>query len=158
MSVDHVGFVTFRMARQWFGIPVASVQEVLVPQRVTRIPLAPPDVMGFLNLRGQIVTMVDLSVRLGCMRERPWDRLSAPLMPPELLGMDVVLRDGGELFALPVDDVGDVVTVLSSAVDEVPVTLDPRWKDMCAGIVRRDTDVLMLLDPERMVSDSVMHS
>jgi len=155
---DQLGFVTFRMGPQWFGVPVGCVQEVLLPQRVTRIPLAPSDVVGFLNLRGQIVTMLDLAARLGCQRDHDWDRLATLAPTQEPFGMDVVVRDGGELFALPVDDVGDVVTVAASAVEGVPVTLDERWRDVCAGIVQRERDVLILLEPERMVSDSAMYS
>jgi purine-binding chemotaxis protein CheW len=155
---DELRFVTFRMAEQWFGVPVSRVQEVLLPQRVTRIPLAPSDVVGFLNLRGQIVTMLDLAARLGCVREHAWDRLKAPTAEQELLGMDVVVHDGGELFALPVDDVGDVMTVSSAALERVPDTLDTQWRDVCAGIVRRDRDVLIVLETERMVSDSAMYS
>ncbi|MCH6555004.1 MAG: chemotaxis protein CheW [Chloroflexi bacterium] len=59
------GFVTFRVAEQWLGIPVVLVQEVLVEQRISPVPLSPDEVAGFLNLRGQIVTAIELRARLG---------------------------------------------------------------------------------------------
>jgi purine-binding chemotaxis protein CheW len=158
LGAADLGLVTFRLAGQWFGVPVSSVQEVLLPQPVARIPLAPRELAGFLNLRGQIVTVIDLASRLGYTQRQ----LGQPSEPPSvgaapmdaLLGMDVVVRDGGELFALHVDEVGEVVTVLANAVEPMPATLDRRWCDVCTGVVRRTQDVIMVLDTNRVVSDA----
>jgi purine-binding chemotaxis protein CheW len=149
-ATTDVGLVTFRLAGQWFGVPVSSVQEVLLPQHVARIPLAPCELAGFLNLRGQIVTVIDLASRLGYTQPRSDGAMSADA----LLGMDVVVRDGGELFALHVDDVGDVVTVHADAVEPLPVTLDRRWCDVCTGVVKRTHDVILMLDTSRVVNDA----
>ncbi len=129
-----VEFVTFRLAEQWLGIPVLMVQEVLLTQRIARVPRASDEVAGFLNLRGQIVTAVELRTRLG-LGARPEEQ------PP----MNVVVRFDGELFALLVDEVGDVVSVEEGAVEPPPPTLDPSWRQACAGIIRRERGLLVIV-------------
>ncbi len=127
-------FVTFRVASQWLGIPVLTVQEVLVAMRIARVPLAPPTIAGYLNLRGQLVTAVDLRTTLA--------------LPPREAGaevMNVVVRHDGELFALMVDEVGDVLSVETASVEPTPPTLDDRWRDACSGIVRRERGLLLIL-------------
>ena len=110
-------FVTFRLADQWLGIPVLIVQEVLVAQRIARVPMAPPTIAGFLNLRGQIVTAVDLRTALGL-----------PARAADTEYMNVVVRHESELFAFLVDEVGDVVSVADEAIDAPLATLDARWR------------------------------
>src|ERR1041385_1705753 len=67
-SEDHRDYVTMSIGSQMFGIPVLNVQDVLGPQQITRVPLAPPEVAGSLNLRGRIVTAIDVRLRLGLER------------------------------------------------------------------------------------------
>ncbi|HEV2641533.1 MAG TPA: chemotaxis protein CheW [Candidatus Elarobacter sp.] len=136
-----VEVVSFRLGRQWFGVPVLDVQEVLVAQRVARVPLAPRDVRGFLNLRGQIVTAVDLHERLAV---EPLDA-DTP--------MNVVVRDGDELFALIVDEVGDVVAVPADVVEPAPATLDDVWARACTGVVRWEQGLLAIVDASRLLDD-----
>lgn len=138
--------VTFRVASQWFGVSVLAVQEVLVAQRLARVPLAPPEVTGLLNLRGQIVTAINMHRRMAL-------GTSADAAP-----MNVVVRDGEELFALVVDEVGDVVPVPDQAFESAPATLDTCWKGACAGVVQRERDLLAVLDPHRLLSDSTTSS
>jgi purine-binding chemotaxis protein CheW len=126
-------YVTFRLDDQWLGIPVLIVQEVLVAQRIARVPMAPPAIAGFLNLRGQIVTAVDLRTTLG-LPERSADTEF----------MNVVVRHESELFAFMVDEVGDVVSVADEAVDPPLATLDSRWRAACTGIVRRERGLLVI--------------
>lgn len=133
-------FVTFRLAEQWFGIPVLAVQEVLMEQRIARVPLAPPAVAGFLNLRGQIVTAVDLRTTLRLAPREPTHEV-----------MNVVVRHDGELFAFLVDDVGDVVSVAHHAIEPTPPTLDPRWASAASGIVRRDVGLLLVIDVQDLL-------
>ncbi len=133
-------YVTFRLADQWIGIPVMIVQEVLVPQRIAKVPMAPDAVAGFLNLRGQIVTSVDLRTTL-CLDPRTEDESY----------MNVVVRHDGELFAFMVDEVGDVVSVLNSAVETPPPTLDQRWRAACTGIVRREHGLLVVMNVHELL-------
>ena len=128
-------FVTFRVGPQWLGVPVGIVQEVLLAQRLAVVPLAPSEVGGFLNLRGQIVTAVDVRTRLDMEGEPAVDR-----------AMNVVVRHDDELFSLLVDEVGDVLAVDGDSVEPVPATLDACWRAVSSGIVRRERDLLVVLD------------
>lgn len=130
-----VEFVTFRLADQWIGIPVLMVQEVLMTHRIARVPWAQDAIPGLLNLRGQIVTAVDLRTTLGL-----------PARDVHTTYMNVVVRYEGELFAFMVDDVGDVVTVAPPAIDAAPPTLGERWRAATSGIVRREHDLLVVMN------------
>lgn len=141
-GVPEIEFVTFRVAEQWFGLPVLMVQEVLAAQRVARVPLAPGDVTGLLNLRGQIVTAINMHRRMEIG------------LDPEPSPMNVVVRDGDELFALIVDEVGDVVAVPAAAVESLPATLDTCWTGACAGVVRQDGGLLAILDASRTLGET----
>lgn len=129
------GYVSFRVAGQWLGIPVVLVQEVLNAQAISPIPHAPREVAGFLNLRGQIVTAVDLRVRLGLAAREEGEGF-----------MNVVVRDHGELFSLLVDEVGDVVEVGSDHLGPTPATLDEHWRECCEGVIKLKSGLLVVLN------------
>ena len=129
-----VQYATFLLDGLYFGIEVLNVQEVIRHQDMTPVPLAPPMVRGLINLRGQIVTALDLRTRLGLSPRTDGD------MP-----MNVVVRHEGELFSLLVDEVGDVLSVDGAAVEPPPPTLDPTWRQACAGIVRRERGLLVVV-------------
>lgn len=133
-------FVTATIAGQLCGIPVLQVQDVLGPQRTTAIPLAPPEVAGSLNLRGRIVTAIDLRVRMGL----------APLDDaPER--MSIVVEHRGELYSLMVDQVGEVLKVGTAAFERCPATLDARWRAFSEGIYRLDEGLLLVLDVDPLL-------
>ena len=131
---DH-GFVTFRLDRQWLGLPVVLIQEVLSGQTICPVPLSPPEVQGFLNLRGQIVTALDLRAVLG-------------LPPRRQAGsfMNVVVQHDEELYSLVVDEVGDVLEVGADEVQPPPRTLDAVWRSCSQGVVRMESGLLVVLD------------
>jgi purine-binding chemotaxis protein CheW len=140
-------FVTVTIGGQLFGIPVLQVQDVLGPQRVTRVPLAPPEIAGSLNLRGRIVTAVDLRVRLG---------LAATA---EAAGrMSVVVDHGGELYSLLVDQVGEVLAIDMAECERNPGTLDAFWRDVSAGIYKLKETLLVVLDVSRLLDISSVRS
>lgn len=132
------GFVSVRVADQMFGVPLLRVQDVIAPARIDRAPLAPPEVEGLLNLRGRIITAVDMRRRLGL---GPRD----PARPH----MSVIVERGGELFALQVEDVGDVLWLDGAAREPLPSTLAPEWRGLCDGLYRHDDASLLILDIER---------
>jgi purine-binding chemotaxis protein CheW len=140
---DNGEFVSVTVAGQLFGIPVLQVQDVLGPQRITRIPLAPPEVAGSLNLRGRIVTAIDLRIRL---------RL--PRLPEGQKGMSVVVDYGGELYSVMVDAVGEVLSLRAENAERNPATLDPIWRDVSGGIYRLDKSLLIVLDVARVLDFS----
>lgn len=133
--------VTFRVGTQWFGLGVLKVQEVIGEQKVARVPLAGPAIAGLLNLRGQIVTAIDMHRKLEIPRAS-----DEPLM-------NVVIRDGDELFALIVDEVGDVATVPAGALEALPVSLDGAWGRICTGVTRREQGLLAVLDVTNLLDD-----
>src|SRR6516164_3852098 len=118
-SDDQRQYVSIVIDGQLFGIPVLIVHDVLGPQRITRIPLAPPEVAGALNLRGRIVTAIDVR-----------RRLALPARAAENPGMSVVCDHKGELYSLIVDSVGEVLTLPGDAFERNPTTLDPRWREV----------------------------
>ena len=133
--------VTFRVGDQWFGVDVMDVQEVIGHLRIARVPLAGPGIAGFLNLRGQIVTAIDVHQRLEISRHASDS------------SMNVVVRDGDELFALVVDEVGDVFAVSPGTLDPAPARLGGAWARACTGVVRMDQGLLAVVDVTRLLNE-----
>jgi purine-binding chemotaxis protein CheW len=136
-------YVTMFIEGQLFGIQVLTVQDVLGPQKITRIPLAPREVAGSLNLRGRIVTAIDVRLRLGL-----------PKSVDESKGMSVVVDMAGELYSLMVDQVGEVLSLPSVKFERNPPTLDPMWREFSAGIYRLDEKLLVVLDVAKLLDFS----
>ncbi len=134
-------YVTVTIADQLFGIPVLAVEDVLGTQQITRIPLAPAEVAGALNLRGRIVTAIDVRQRL---------RLP-PRENNEGQQMSVVVEHHGEHYSLLIDSVGEVLSVPGDRYERNPATLNPRWREVSAGIYRLDGELLVVLDVERLL-------
>jgi purine-binding chemotaxis protein CheW len=139
-SDEQRQYVSIVIAGQMFGIPVLIVHDVLGPQRITRIPLAPPEVAGSLNLRGRIVTAIDMRVRLGL----------APLSGRTSM-MAVGTEVRGESFGLIIDQVGEVMKLEAATREPNPVNLDPRWARMSAGVHRLDGQLIVILDVDRIL-------
>jgi purine-binding chemotaxis protein CheW len=133
-------FVTMTVAGQLFGIPVLQVQDVLGPQRIAHVPLAPSEVLGSLNLRGRIVTAVDVRTRMGL-----------PSIDDKGQSMSVVVEHDDELYSLVVDKVGEVMSLPAADFERNPSTLDPRWQDVSNGIYRLQGTLLVVLDVARLL-------
>lgn len=137
------GFVTVLTAGQLFGLKLERVRDVFVPQALSAVPLAPPEVAGVLNLRGRIVTALDLRRRLG--------------LPPREDGKPTVavgIEERGELYGLIADKVGDVMWLPASQYETAPANLDPRWAQVCAGVYRLDGRILVVLDVDKILDFS----
>ncbi len=132
-------FVTVTIGSQLFGIPVLSVRDVLVARKITPIPLAPPEVAGALNLRGRIVTVIN-------MRRS----LDLPQRGGDDPGMYVVVEHRDELYSLMVDNVGEVMTLQTGVLERSPGTLDPRWREVSGGVYRLEGELLVVLDVARL--------
>jgi purine-binding chemotaxis protein CheW len=135
-------FCTFRVARLILGIDVRQVQEVIRYQRMTRVPLAGDAVAGLINLRGQIVTAIDLRRVFG-LAERTDNRLP----------MNVVVRDGEGAVSFLVDEIGDVVEVAEDALEEIPATLRGPYRTLFDGAYKLDGFLLLVLNSEEAVND-----
>ncbi len=133
-SEDQRDYVTMSIGNQMFGIPVLNVQDVLGNQQITRVPLAPPEVAGSLNLRGRIVTAIDVRLRLGMPKK---DDGKAP--------MSVVVEHDGELYSLLVDAVGEVLSLNIKDYQRNPPTLNARLREFSDGIYRLNGSLLVVL-------------
>lgn len=138
---DSEGLVSIRIGRQSFGVPVLRVQDVIAQTAINRVPLGPPEVAGSLNLRGRIVTAVDMRRRLNMEPRRPDDSF-----------MSVIVERNGELYALLVDDVGDVLWLPQSGQEPPPVTLSGGWQGLCSGLYRLEGELLLVLNIEEVLA------
>jgi purine-binding chemotaxis protein CheW len=133
-------YLSLCVGGQWFGIPVLKVQDVLARLRVAPIPLSPPEVAGSINLRGRIVTVVDMRVKLGL----------GPA-PEDVESMSVVVEYRDEAYSVLVDEVGEVLQLRESDYEPTPATLEQPWRDLCIGLYRLDENLLLVLDIERFI-------
>jgi purine-binding chemotaxis protein CheW len=132
--------VTMTVAGQEVAIPVATVQDVLGPQPLTPVPLADPEIAGLLNLRGRIVTAIDLRRRLGIADGAGTGR-----------AMNVVIDHQEELYSLLVDSVGDVLEIARDGLTCDPTLLTPCWRRMAADIHALENRLLVVLDIGRVL-------
>ena len=139
-SESNNEYVTVTIGGQLFGIPVLSIEDVLGPQTITRIPLAPHQVAGALNLRGRIVTAIDVRSRLGLP---PFEGAAG--------AKSVVVEHHGESYSLIIDDVGEVMSLPPEQFDRNPPTLDPRWREISEGIFPLDGALLIVLAVDRLL-------
>jgi purine-binding chemotaxis protein CheW len=141
-------YCTFWVDDLFFGVAVAEVQEVLRHQPMTPVPRAAEAVTGLINLRGQIVTAVDLRVRLG--------------LPPRDTAnpaMNVIVRTRGEVVSLLVDDIGDVIdlnTLTGVAAEPVPANMPIRLREVISGVRPLAEEILLVLDADRAVDVSTV--
>lgn len=138
---ERRGYVTLTVDGQMCGVPVLQVRDVLGEQTITRIPLAPPEVAGSLNLRGRVVTAIDLR-----------RRLDLPGPPPGASRMSVVTDQGGELYALLVDQVSEVVELPTDSCEVPPPTLPAAWAAHCTGVFRLQDRLLVALDVSKLLA------
>jgi len=132
---------TFLLDGLLFGVEVMNVQEVIRYKEMTTIPLASSVIRGLINLRGQIVTAIDMRARLGL------PALSSVAQP-----MNVVLRTSDGVVSLVVDEIGDVLELADGEFERPPETLAGVFRDVVAGIYKLDGRLLLLLNVERIIT------
>ena len=133
-------YVTVTIGDHMFGLPIFRVQDVFVPERLTRVPLAPPEVAGILNLRGRVVTAIDMR-----------SRLDLGARPPGATVMAIGIELKGESYGLLVDAVGEVMQLRNTACEANPANLDPRLARVAAGIYRLEGQLMVVLDVDRVL-------
>lgn len=142
MSEVQIEYVTVMIGPQLFGLPINRVQDVFMPDAITRVPLAAGEIAGVLNLRGRIVTAIDMRRRLG--------------LPPREGGNGALYAVGvemkGESYGLIIDSVGEVLKLPESGVEPNPVNLDRRWVAISGGVFRLDGRLLVVLDVDRVLA------
>lgn len=136
---DTSGLVSIRLGDATFGVPVLQVQDVVSETPLNLVPLAPPEVAGVMNLRGRIVTAIDMRRRF-------------ELPAVEDRHMSVIVEHRGELYALIVDDVGDVLWLPDAEREPAPITLSEHWRQLCSGLHRLESTLLLVLDVEAVLN------
>ncbi|TVQ36074.1 MAG: chemotaxis protein CheW [Geminicoccaceae bacterium] len=135
--------VSVWLGKQLVGLPVAQVQDILGPQQITHVPRAAKEIAGVLNLRGRIVTAIDLRARLGMVA-----RDSA------IAGMSVVVEHKGELYSLLIDKVGEVLNAPLDRYEQDTSALSADWREVASGVFRLDAQLLVVLDVGRVLQIS----
>jgi purine-binding chemotaxis protein CheW len=137
---SFIEYVTVLITDQLFGLPISRVQDVFMPERMTRVPLSAPEIAGVLNLRGRIVTAVDMRCRLGL-----------PKREDNRPAMAVGIEFKGESYGLLIDSVGEVLKLDETTVEPNPVNLDARLARVSAGVHRLEGQLLVVLDVDRVL-------
>jgi purine-binding chemotaxis protein CheW len=138
---DRFEYVTVKIGEQMFAVEVCEIREVFAPHDITRVPRAPGEIAGLINLRGRIVTAVDARFKLGL----PARGADDPVMA---LG----LEDGAELFGVLVDEVGEVMRLKSDTMEAPPAHLDPKWRALLKGVHRLESQLLAVLDVRALLA------
>jgi purine-binding chemotaxis protein CheW len=141
MSQNSKQYCTFFLNGLYFGVEVLNVQEVLRYQQMTRVPLAPVTVQGLINLRGQIVTAIDLR-----------HRLELPARATGVLPMNVVVRSEDGAVSLLVDEIGDVVEIEEDIFEAPPETLKGVARDLIQGVYKLKERLLLVLNTEKTIN------
>lgn len=141
---DAEQLVTMKIDEQTFGVPILQVQDIIEPKNITPVPLAPSAVAGVMNVRGRIVTCIDLRTcfGLGQGHERRYGKTK---------GKGVTVEYHGDLYTMLVDSIGDVQHLSRSDFEKPPATLDEKLRRLSTGVYRRDSDLLVVLDVNRIL-------
>jgi len=135
-----VEYITVRIGEQLFGLPILKVEDVFSPQGITEVPLSVDEIAGVLNLRGRIVTAIDMRKRLRMAPQQP----GAPLMA-------VGIEYKGESYGLLIDGVGEVLRLHESSLEPNPTNLNPNWSAVSAGVHQLEEELMVVLDVERVL-------
>lgn len=138
---QHEQFLTVRLNGQLFGISVLRVRDVLKPLPITRIPLATPQIKGYMNLRGRIVTVIDVRMRLGI-----------PSLEENLKRMYVVVEHDDELYSLLVDEVGEARMMANKSFEKNPVNLSESWRSASKGVFKMEDELMLVLDIDYLLN------
>lgn len=133
-------YATFFIEDHFFGVEVERVQEIFATQEITPVPLAPPVIAGLINLRGEIVTALELRNRLGF-----------PPRPDGMEAMSVVIRTAEGAVNLLVDQIGDVIEVTPALFEPPPETVDPQLASVLDGVYKLDDRIFLALNTEEVI-------
>jgi chemotaxis signal transduction protein/truncated hemoglobin YjbI len=143
--VDTEKLVTFKIDNQSFGIPILQVQDIVEPRMITPVPLAPSAIAGVMNLRGRIVTVINLRRCLG-LGDKPESERK----------MSITVEYKGDLYTLLVDEIGDVCDLSRRDFENPPTTLSDSLRQICTGIFRLNNDLLVVLDVNRVLDSEML--
>ena len=134
--------MTMRIGKQLLGIPVSAVRDVLHEQKTTKIPLVSKEISGVLNLRGHIVTVLDIH-----------EFFHVPVADDKKDDMMfVVIEHQEEFYGLVVDSVGDVLDIYEKKIEASPPNLDEVWKKVVTGVYPLEAELLVIVDPKLLLT------
>ncbi len=141
LSGDTSQLCGFKIMDGQYAIPVLEVQEVVKPQKVTPVPLGPDYVDGLINLRGQIVTAINLRVMFGLPKNEAGEDNY----------MNIIVRWGDGLYALVVDEIMDVMDIENTTFEDTPDMIDEKIKKYIRGVFKLENNLLTLLSLEKLL-------
>lgn len=139
-------FCTFFIDKIYFGIDVLQVQEVIRFTQITPVPLAPPDILGLINLRGKIVTIIDIKSRL---------QMNQNMIDNYENNYNIILNNKSELISLIVDDIGDVVEVAENQFEPPPATLKGKMRSFLQGAYKLQDKFLLILNVDKILVQNI---
>ena len=134
-SSDTVEYVTVTINEQMFGMPISSVEDIFMPESITSVPLSDQEVEGVLNLRGRIVTAINMRKYLGLPQRKDGGQ-----------SMAVGVEYRNESYGLIIDGVGEVLRLSGKTFEENPTNLDPCWSKISQGVHRLENELMLVLD------------
>lgn len=137
------GYISIFIEKQMFGICIDDVHDVFIPPSITKVPLSMPEVAGVLNLRGHIVTTINMRYILG--------------LPPKQDGgveMAVGVMINGVSYGLIIDNVGDVMTINKTDIESNPSNMSSKWNGICEGVFRLEDNIMVILDMNEILGFS----
>lgn len=132
-------FITVKIAKQEFGILIPQVNNIIVPQQVYSIPLVKKEVVGVINLRGKIVTILDVKLMLGIK--------NTSKVPSKV----IVSESMGELFGFEVDEVGEVNNFYEVDLIKNLDNFSPSWQLVSLGIYPKEKELIVILDIDKII-------
>lgn len=145
VAIDKEQLVTMMIEDQMFGVPILQVQDIVESRLITPVPLAPSAIAGVMNLRGRIVTVINLRRCLGVSENPEGNR-----------GMGITVEYHGDLYTLLVDSIGDVRDLPRRDYEKPPATLDEKLRRLSTGVYRLPEDLLVVLDIERVLDTEIL--
>ncbi|MBW4602723.1 MAG: chemotaxis protein CheW [Calothrix sp. FI2-JRJ7] len=142
-------FCTFFLDKIYFGIDVLQVQEVIRFTQITPVPLAPPDILGLINLRGKIVTIIDIKSRLQMNQNiKNYENNHEN-------NYNIILNNKSELVSLIVDDIGDVVEVAENQFEPPPATLKGKIRSLLKGAYKLQDKFLLIINVDKLLAKNI---
>lgn len=134
-------FVTVRIGSQLFGLPIGRVHDVFIPEVITHVPLSAEEIAGVLNLRGRIITAIDMRRTLDLPSHQE-------NINPKAVGIEY----RGESYGLMIDSVGEVLALSPSQIEQNPINLDSRWAAVSDGVYRLEGELMVILNVDRVLA------
>jgi purine-binding chemotaxis protein CheW len=138
---DVIRVLIINIGDHYFGTPIHEIQDVIQRQKTTQVPLTQNSIIGLLNLRGHIVTEVNMATALNIPSAVETERKYS-----------IVIGQKGELYSLAIDDIGDVIDVQSSSIETIPETIDRSWINVSKGVIRLPEKLVVILNLEALIT------